>query len=114
MENEIGNVKVDVFFIGEKTIAKLNEAFKKSMGPTDVLTFVYGDRDLYGEVFICPAVVAKNAKKFGCDFNEELLRVTIHAALHLAGYDHEVDTSRADIMFQKQEEYLKEVKDHDG
>ncbi|MGB9789029.1 MAG: rRNA maturation RNase YbeY [Thermotoga caldifontis] len=109
VEEEIGNVSVDVFFVGEKTIARLNEAFRKVKGSTDVLTFVYNDQDLYGEIFLCPVVISRNARKFGCDYEEELLRVTIHATLHLAGYDHEFDTSRSEVMFQKQEEYLKEV-----
>lgn len=111
MEEEIGNVSVDIFFVGEKTIARLNEAFRKVRGSTDVLTFVYNDRDLHGEIFLCPAVISRNAREFGCDYEEELLRVTIHATLHLAGYDHEFDTNRSEVMFQKQEEYLKEVED---
>jgi len=114
VQKEIGNAVVDVFFVGERTMRKLNEAFRNSSGSTDVLTFVYKDEDLYGELFLCPAVVAKNAQKFGCSFEEELLRVVIHAALHLAGYDHEFDVSQSEIMFEKQEAYLKEVEHHDG
>ncbi|AJC73410.1 rRNA maturation factor [Pseudothermotoga hypogea DSM 11164 = NBRC 106472] len=111
---EIGNVTVDVFFVGERTIRKLNETFRNVTGPTDVLTFVYKDGDLYGEVFLCPNVIAKNAREFGCGFEEELLRGVIHAALHLAGYDHEFDVSQSEIMFEKQEAYLKEVERYDG
>ncbi|MDI6862619.1 MAG: rRNA maturation RNase YbeY [Pseudothermotoga sp.] len=114
VEKEIGDVAIDLLFVGERTIGKLNEAFRNTVGPTDVLTFVYKDEDLYGEVFLCPTAIAKNARKFGCNFEEELLRVVIHAALHLAGYDHEFDVSQSKIMFQKQEAYLKEVERYDG
>lgn len=103
-----------MFFVGERTIRKLNETFRNVTGPTDVLTFVYKDEDLYGEVFLCPNVIAKNAREFGCGFEEELLRGVIHAALHLAGYDHEFDVSQSEIMFEKQEAYLKEVERYDG
>ncbi|MEN3008885.1 rRNA maturation RNase YbeY [Pseudothermotoga sp.] len=112
IKKEIGDVTVDIFFIGEKTMAKLNQTFRKIKGPTDVLTFVYKE-ELYGEIFICPTIVEKNATRFDCSFEEELLRTVIHAALHLAGFDHELDEKGSEEMFRKQEEYLREVERHD-
>lgn len=103
---------VDVFFVGEKTIASLNQTFRKVKGPTDVLTFVYKE-DPYGEIFICPAVIERNARRYNCSFEEELFRVVVHAALHLAGFDHELNEKGSKEMFRKQEEYLREVEFHD-
>lgn len=98
--------------MGEKTIASLNQTFRKIKGSTDVLTFVYKE-DPYGEIFICPAVIERNARRYNCSFEEELFRVVVHAALHLAGFDHELNEKGSKEMFQKQEEYLKEVELHD-
>src|SRR5512144_2340595 len=57
---------------------------------TNVLTFVYDDTDpLYGDVVICAPVVAREAKEQGKDLLAHYAHLTIHAALHLQGYDHE-------------------------
>jgi probable rRNA maturation factor len=44
---------------------------------------------LYGDVVICAPVVAREAKEQGKELLEHYAHLTIHAALHLQGYDHE-------------------------
>jgi probable rRNA maturation factor len=100
-------VNVGLVFVDKDEMAKLNYDFRKMNGPTDVLTFVYGDDDLYAEIFVCEDIVRDNAERFSNTFEKELLTVLIHASLHVAGYDHEYDKSKADLMFKKQDEYLK-------
>ncbi|MGB9821173.1 MAG: rRNA maturation RNase YbeY [Pseudothermotoga sp.] len=109
IENEIGQISVNVIFVGEKRMRTLNRIYRGIDGPTDVLTFVYNDQDLFGEIFICPNQVEKNAKKYKQPYPLELARVLIHSCLHLSGYDHELSNNRSDEMFAKQEEYLREV-----
>ncbi len=113
LKNEIGEVKVNIIFIGEKRMRDLNKNYRKIDSPTDVLTFVYNDMDLFGEIFICPKQVEKNAEKFRQPYLTELVRVVIHSCLHLSGYDHELSDNRSEEMFNKQEKYLKEVEKHD-
>jgi len=108
LKNELKKeVNVGLVFVDKDEIAKLNYKYRKIKGPTDVLTFVYGDDDLYAEIFVCEEIVRENAEKFSNTFYDELLIVLIHAALHVAGYDHEYDKSEAELMFKKQDEYLK-------
>jgi len=108
LKNELKKeVNVGLVFVDKDEIAKLNYKYRKIKGPTDVLTFVYGDDDLYAEIFVCEEIVRENAEKFSNTFYDELLTVLIHAALHVAGYDHEYDESKAELMFKKQDEYLK-------
>ncbi|ACJ75854.1 hypothetical protein H17ap60334_03985 [Thermosipho africanus H17ap60334] len=108
LKTEIGkDVNVNLVFIDKGEIERLNNQYRNINAPTDVLTFVYGDDDLYAEIFVCEDVIKENAEKFYNTFEKELLTVLIHAALHVAGYDHEYDTTNAKEMFQKQEEYLK-------
>lgn len=108
LKNELKKeVNVGLVFVDKDEIAKLNYEYRKIKGPTDVLTFVYGDDDLYAEIFVCEEIVRENAEKFSNTFYDELLIVLIHAALHVAGYDHEYDKSEAELMFKKQDEYLK-------
>ncbi len=100
---------VSVAFVDETVISQINEAYRKGNGPTDVLTFVYDDDEIYGEVIICPEYVKKEAERNGKSFNEQMVITLVHAALHLCGYDHEFSTERADEMFKKQEEYVREI-----
>nr|WP_232503783.1 rRNA maturation RNase YbeY [Thermotoga profunda] len=114
LKNEIGEVKVNVIFVGERHIKDLNRDYRDIDSPTDVLTFLYKDQDLFGEIFICPRQVEKNATKYKQPYLTELIRVVIHSCLHLSGYDHELSDNRSKEMFIKQEEYLKEVERYDS
>ena len=107
LKDELGREDAVLVFVKEDEISKLNEEFRKIEGPTDVLTFLYNDEDTLGEIVICPEVVRRNAGYYGVSFEEELLRVVIHGALHLCGYDHERDTTRAEEMMEKQEELVR-------
>ncbi|WP_157723322.1 rRNA maturation RNase YbeY [Pseudothermotoga thermarum] len=109
LENELKDAKINVVFVGERRIRALNKNYRSIDAPTDVLTFVYKDEDLYAEIYVCPAVVEKNATKYKEPFQRELLRVLIHACLHVAGYDHELKDIKSKEMFEKQERYLREV-----
>jgi rRNA maturation RNase YbeY len=70
-----------------RTIRGMNLKFRGVDAATDVLSFPLGD-DVVGEVWVCPAVIERNAKRFNQSFENELLRVCIHGILHLGGFDH--------------------------
>ncbi|MFW5718323.1 MAG: rRNA maturation RNase YbeY [Spirochaetota bacterium] len=91
---------VSVLLCDEPTIAGLNQSYRKVSGPTDVLTFSQheegagkGDADgampIAGDIVISLPTVAANAHDYGVSAREELLRVYVHALLHLAGYSHD-------------------------
>ena len=107
MEGVSGDVSVAI--VGVEEMADLNERYRGKNGPTDVLSFPYGD-ELLGEIVMCPEVIRENAHEFENTFEEELLLTSIHAALHLCGYDHERSMENADEMFQKQGEYFEKLK----
>jgi len=68
----------------------LNQSYRGKDYATNVLTFVYDDSaQLYGDVVICAPVVAREAKEQGKDMLAHFAHLTIHAVLHLQGYDHE-------------------------
>ncbi|QTA38165.1 rRNA maturation RNase YbeY [Thermosipho ferrireducens] len=108
LKEELGkDVNVNLITVDKNTIAQLNKQYRDIQSPTDVLTFVYGEEDVYAEVYICTDVIKENSVTYNNSFKKELLTVLIHAALHISGYDHEYDTSKEKEMFQKQSEYLK-------
>ncbi len=68
----------------------LNQSYRGKDYATNVLTFVYDDSEpLYGDVVICAPVVAREAKEQGKELLAHFAHLTIHAVLHLQGYDHE-------------------------
>ena len=68
----------------------LNASYRGKDYATNVLTFVYDDSEpLYGDVVICAPVVVREAKEQGKDWLAHFAHLTIHAVLHLQGYDHE-------------------------
>jgi probable rRNA maturation factor len=108
----IGEADVTICFVSDAEIARMNQAFRKKKGPTDVLSFPAIDRRLpvslpqrrktgrrrrspskvfLGDVAISPATARRNAKKLGRTLPGELQILILHGVLHLLGYDHETD-----------------------
>lgn len=89
--------------IDEATMAELNETHMGKEGPTDVLSFPIeaavpgspprsaagGPPIELGDIFICPAVVRRNAKRQEVPFDDEVALMVVHGLLHLLGWDHE-------------------------
>lgn len=93
-------------FVSSNEIKKLNKKFRNKNKPTDVLSFNLNEKDILGEIVICPDIVKTNAKKFGISVEYETMKVFIHGILHLLGYDHEKTEKEAELMEQKQNLYL--------
>jgi len=80
--------KIDISFVNEAEIRKLNKKFRKKDKPTDVLSFAYNEEGVLGDVIISPKIARRNAKLFGTAPKAELKRLVIHGTLHVLGYDH--------------------------
>jgi rRNA maturation RNase YbeY len=98
-------LNLELNFVSEKTIHTINKNYLNHDNSTDIITFNYGETssELDGEIFISIHDVKLNAKKFGCKFDEELLRVIIHGILHMLGYE---DYSKKDYIEMKKKENL--------
>jgi probable rRNA maturation factor len=65
---------------------------------------------LLGDVVLCPAVAAAQAKQHGHSTQAELELLTVHGVLHLLGYDHAEPEEEAE-MFGLQGELLRDWRD---
>jgi probable rRNA maturation factor len=80
---------------------ELNRNYRGKDYATNVLTFVYDDAEprnsgpLSGDVVICAPVVAQEAAMQHKDPLAHYAHLTIHATLHLQGYEHETDADAA-------------------
>lgn len=125
-----GDAELSLLFVDEATIARLNETFMGSEGPTDVLAFPIDaeedlgtgrspdggtsgpDRDpagdvplLLGDVVICPAVAARNAPAHAGTYDDELALLIVHGILHVLGHDH-ATPEETEVMQARERELL--------
>jgi probable rRNA maturation factor len=85
-----GDADLSLVFLKEPKMRELNRIYRGKDESTNVLSFSEKEFGL-GELVLCPAVIRRDAKKYGITFKAELHRIFIHGLLHLAGYDHEKD-----------------------
>ncbi len=118
-----------ICLVSDAEIARMNEAFRKKRGPTDVLSFPvierhrpvrlkYGRRAgalgkrsrgntrritavYLGDIAISPATARRNAKQEGRALQTELQMLILHGVLHLLGYDHETDRGQMKRLEQQ-------------
>ena len=106
--------QVDMHFVDVAEMTALNSEHMGAVGPTDVLSFPidgvgveepdFGARHI-GEIVICAEVAQRQAAEHMGDLEAELKLLSIHAALHLCGYDHHGATERRQ-MWAKEAHYL--------
>lgn len=76
----------------------LNRDFRGKDYATNVLTFVYDDTEpLSGDIVICAPVVEREAQEQGKTLLAHYAHMTLHAVLHLQGYDHESEADAAEM-----------------
>ena len=94
-------------FVSAEEITRINKNYLSHDYATDVITFDYSrDKELKAEAYICPQEVKSNAKKYSQTFENELVRVLVHALLHVCGYDDKADESKLK-MRNKEDLYIK-------
>lgn len=109
---KVKHALISITLMTPRKMAALNEKHLRHSGPTDIITFGFRDPAgaLIGDLYLCPAVAAANAKTFGVSQREELLRLAVHGTLHVLGYEHPESESRTKSpMWKLQERLLKRV-----
>lgn len=84
----VNDSEIELKFVSEKEITRLNSVYRGKTGPTDVLSFVYEEKPLLGQIFICYTFTKAQAKKVGKTIEDEVALLLVHGILHIAGYDH--------------------------
>ena len=103
---------VSITLLTPRRMAALNRKHLGHAGATDAIAFGFRDPAgaVIGDVYLCPAVASANARRFGVSVREELLRLAIHATLHVLGYDHPEGEARVTSpMWRRQERLLAKV-----
>ena len=105
--------EVSVSLVTGEEIRRLNREYREVDRETDVLSFPLLEEEeegvaYLGDVILCPAVIASQAKEFGTTYRQEMCLMVIHSTLHLLGWDH-MEEEEKQQMFSLQESILEEI-----
>ena len=96
--------EVNVIFVSEKEILRVNKTYLHHNYVTDVISFNHerppfylGEPWAFGDVYVCYAVARKNAPRFKHTILQEMLMYAVHGCLHLAGMDDHEPADRAEM-----------------
>ena len=80
--------KINYVFCSDEYLLKINQQYLRHETLTDIITFPLSEtgKPVAAEIYISLPRIRENAKIFGTKYENELLRVMIHGALHLCGY----------------------------
>jgi probable rRNA maturation factor len=95
---------VSLALVGAPEMRELNRSYTGRDELTDVLAFPMGEKELLGDVVVCPAKAVMESDARSCDPMHELLLYAVHGTLHLLGYDDHGE--KADEMCAKEDEIL--------
>ena len=85
---------LNLVFVDDKNIKKINKEYRKKNKTTDVLTFVNSIKnnkninETYCDIFFSAETIKKDAKKNIINFYDHITHLMIHCFLHVNGYDH--------------------------
>jgi len=89
---------IDVNVVDDEEMKEVNHQYRGKNKSTDVLSFAQlegestfgaGEQILLGDIIISLPTALKQAEEEGHPLKEEMAFLTVHATLHLLGYDHE-------------------------
>lgn len=88
--------------VDETEMTELNKYFRDQDKPTNVLSFPAEiptelQINLLGDIAICAPVIEREASEQGKQLEAHYAHMSVHGALHLAGYDH-IDEADAKEM----------------
>jgi probable rRNA maturation factor len=103
MENVRG-AQVNIIFAGDAYIREINLGYRLKNRETDVISFEYGKGS--GDIYVSVERAKRDAKELGISLKDEYLRLLVHGALHITGYDH-IKDSDYKKMKPREAEYVK-------
>ncbi|MEK6475949.1 rRNA maturation RNase YbeY [Catalinimonas sp. 4WD22] len=98
---------LNYIFCSDAYLLQINITYLQHDYYTDIITFDNSESSklIDGDIFISTDRVLDNSQAEQTTFFQELLRVIIHGALHLMGYDDKDDISKSS-MRKMEDKYL--------
>jgi probable rRNA maturation factor len=117
---KVKEIELSVLLADESKIRSLNQEFRGQDKETNVLSFpdleidwhqivefpINTDYMYLGDIAFCYSVIDQEAKEKSISFYDHFKHLTIHAILHLIGYDH-IEAEDAEVMESLEIQILK-------
>jgi len=102
LDDLFAEAELTVRIVSIDEIQDLNHRYRQQDKPTNVLSFPFEKMDgvdlpLLGDVVICAAVVAEEARQQHKPVQDHWAHMVVHGVLHLLGYDH-IEAVDAEVM----------------
>ncbi|NIA28357.1 MAG: rRNA maturation RNase YbeY [Actinobacteria bacterium] len=105
-ENQPAKWTINIIFVNDEYITKLNKKFLGKNNATDVLSFNLSEADeMVGEVYISAERAKIQAIEYKVSFQNEVSRLVAHGVYHLLGYDDQTESERR-VMTAKENKAL--------
>ncbi|MBN4054646.1 rRNA maturation RNase YbeY [Nitrospira defluvii] len=109
--------ELGLVFVNNRRIQIFNREYRMIDRPTDVLAFPMREGfggDLHpaflGDVMISLEMVERDARRYPCEVEAQLLHLIIHGILHLLGYDHTRSALEAKRMARREKWILNRIR----
>lgn len=106
LAGRIASAEITIRIIDQAEMMQLNESYRHKKGPTNVLSFPYGEEGEIGDIAICADVVNREAKEQNKTSESHWAHMIVHGVLHLLGYDHQ-EQKEAEEMEKEEIQLLK-------
>ena len=109
----VGECEINIEIADNCKIQELNKEYRGKDCPTDVLSFPMNEinpengKNQLGDVIISIEKAKQQSEELGHSIECELMFLSVHATLHLLGYDHEISEADDAVMREKQKEIRK-------
>lgn len=95
-----GTTEINIALLEEPSARAVNRQYRSKDHATNVLSFPYeplpGEKSvLLGDLALCPAVIAREARQQSKRLRDHYAHMTIHGVLHLLGHDHQTSAGAA-------------------
>ena len=98
--------EVDIILVDDDFLRDLHKKWLGKNTSTDVITFPLSDEPpMQGEIYISIDTARKQAIEYDVSLRNELCRLSVHGALHLAGYN-DATASERNRMHELENKYI--------
>ena len=111
------DAQLSILIVDDDQMAELNSAYLNHTGPTNVISFPMQEGqfsditpELLGDVVISADTADREANDAGLEMTERFNQLLVHGILHLVGYDHVNSDAEAEMMEQKSNELMKQIR----
>lgn len=92
---------LEIVFTDEKEIIKINALYLDRDYVTDIISFRYDEdsanKAIEGTLYCCAPRIEEQSREYETEIEEEFLRIIIHGALHLVGYNDQTDQEKEEM-----------------